>query len=107
MQKIEPLSAAGFAGSVRHGTVLVNFAMHGCGHCDKVVSVIDTMAMKELFPEPVRVARLYIDQSPLIAEKYEVEIIPALILFQDGVEQHRHIGGIDEKSLLKLLASRK
>ncbi len=103
MQKIEKLSAAGFAAFVRRGTVLVHFAMHGCAHCEKAASVIDKMAQQELFPESVRVARIYIDQSPLIAEKYDVEMIPALILFRDGVELQRHIGKVDEDTLHEML----
>ena len=104
MQRIEDISAANFAVAVRRGSVLVHFAMHGCAHCEKQESLINNMAHRGVFPETVKLARLYIDHSPLIAEKYDVEKIPALILFQDGTEILRHIGSTDEEKLLNLLA---
>ena len=105
MQKIEQLTAAGFVKAVKHGTVLVNFAMHGCACCEKLSSVIDHMAVVEHFPVSGRIARIYIDNAPLIAAKYEVEDIPALILFHDGIELSRHIGEADEKKILEILSS--
>lgn len=103
MQKIELMGAAAFPVAVRHGVVLVNFSADWCGHCVTQDRIIDGMAVDERFPDAVRVIRVCIDESPLIAEKLEIEAIPAQIIFRNGVETCRHIGVADETELLKLL----
>ncbi|MBE6399134.1 MAG: thioredoxin family protein [Lentisphaerae bacterium] len=103
MQKIEIISAAAFAGAVRHGTVLVLFTADWCGHCVTQSRIIDSMASQNRFPEAVRIGVVDVGEAPLIAEKLEIEAIPAVIVFRDGVELHRHIGIIGEDELLTLL----
>jgi thioredoxin 1 len=105
MQKIENLTAAGFPRAVRKGVVLVEFSTGKCAYCRKMDNVIDLMAISDHFPSPVRIARVNIDDAPLIAEKLVVEAVPALVLFRDGAECRRQIGVIDEKTLLEWLDS--
>lgn len=103
MQKIEMLTAAGFPAAVKKGVVLVEFSACQCAHCRKMDNVIDRMAVSSHFPSVVKVARIDVENFPLIAEKLVVEAIPTLMLFRDGVELRRQIGIMDEDALLQWL----
>lgn len=44
----------------------------------------------------------YIDSNPAIKKKYNVVRVPTLILFKDGVEVERWVGGLDMKLHIKV-----
>lgn len=64
------------------GPVLVDFQAPWCGYCRRLGPVVDRVA--EQYSEKIRVVKLDIDESPDIAQRYEVDTIPTLILFQNG-----------------------
>ena len=103
MQKTEIISAAAFPMAVRHGTVLVIFSADWCAHCMTQNRIVYNMASRNRFPDTVRIGMVCVDDAPLVAEKLEIEAIPAQVVFRDGVELHRHIGIADENGLLQLL----
>ena len=103
MKKIEKLSAAAFPTAVRRGVVLVDFFAQWHGPCHKQGDVLNALADQERFPEDVKVTKLDIDEAPVIAAKFEVDIIPTLVVFKDGEEIGRIVGVTDEENVMKLL----
>lgn len=103
MKKIEKLSAAAFPTAVRRGVVLVDFFAQWHGPCHKQGDVLNALADQERFPEDVKVTKLDIDEAPVIAAKFEVDIIPTLVVFKDGEEIGRIVGVADEENVMKLL----
>ena len=103
MKKIEKLSAAAFPTAVRRGVVLVDFFAQWHGPCHKQGDVLNALADKDRFPEEVKVTQIDVDEAPVIAAKFEVDMIPTLVVFKDGEEIGRIVGVADEENVMKLL----
>ncbi|HUV82012.1 MAG TPA: thioredoxin family protein [archaeon] len=52
--------------------------------------------------ENTKIYNGYIDSNPAIKKKYNVVRVPTLILFKDGVEVERWVGGLDMKLHIKV-----
>ncbi|MBR7121772.1 MAG: thiol reductase thioredoxin [Lentisphaeria bacterium] len=103
MKKIEKLSAAAFPAAVRRGVVLVDFFAQWHGPCHKQGDVLNALADHDRFPEEVKVTKIDIDEAPVIAAKFEVDIVPTLVVFKDGEEVGRIVGMSDEEQVMNLL----
>ena len=103
MKKIEKISAAAFPVAVRRGVVLVDFFAQWHGPCHKQDDLLNALADKDRFPEEVKVTQIDIDEAPVIAAKFEVDMIPTLVVFKDGEEIGRIVGVADEENVMKLL----
>ena len=71
--------------------VLVDFWAEWCRPCRALAPVVEAIA--EQYNDRARVFKLNVDDSPTIAQRYGIQGIPTLILFQNGVEKQR-IGGV-------------
>jgi len=47
----------------------------------------------------LRVLKLNVDDSPAVAQRYRIQGIPTLILFQDGVEKERLVGLVSKEKI--------
>ncbi len=70
--------------------VLVDFYAVWCGPCKMVAPVMDELATK--YDGKVKFAKLDVDESPKVAEKYGVMSIPTVIVMKDGKEVGRQVG---------------
>ena len=102
MNRIEKLTAAAFPVAVRRGVVLVGFFAQRHGPCRKQGELISSMADDGRFPEEVKITKIDVDEAPVIAAKFEVDVIPTLVVFRNGSEVRRIVGVADEASLMGL-----
>ncbi len=77
------------------GIVLVDFWATWCPPCRMMGPVIESVG-KEMSGK-ANVFKLDIDQSPAIADRYNVQNIPTMIILKDGKEVERFVG-ITQKS---------
>jgi len=82
-----------------NGPALVDFYADWCGPCQMQGPIIDDLA-KDLEGKGIKVGKLNVDESPKIAEKYEVMSIPTLVLFKGG-EVKETLHGVHNKDDLK------
>ncbi len=77
------LQAADFEQEVLEakGKVLVDFFATWCGPCRMLSPIIDQLA-DEL--DDVKVCKIDIDQAEALANEYGVEVVPTLIVFENG-----------------------
>ena len=67
--------------------VLIDFWAEWCWPCKMLSPLIAKIA--DDFKGKIKVGKLNIDESPLIANFYKVEVIPCLIFFKKGEEVKR------------------
>ena len=82
--------------------VLVDFFAVWCGPCQMMAPIVDELA-KENEGKSVKIAKLDIDQAPETAGKFQVMSVPTFILFKDGKEEERVVGGQSKESLTKII----
>jgi thioredoxin 1 len=89
------LTESTFNEKTKSGTVLVDFWAKWCGPC-KIQSPIIEEVSKDMAGK-ASVYKLDIDNSPAIAERYNVQSIPTMIIFKNG-NAVRQFTGLTQKS---------
>ncbi len=63
---------------------LVEFWAPWCVYCRRIGPALEKLAQEK--EGEIVIAKVNIDEEPLLAEKYQVEVIPTLILYKEGKE---------------------
>ncbi len=99
MSKLITLNQENFNQTVGGKKVLVDFWAAWCGPCRMLSPVVDEVAEEV----DTAVAKCNIDENPELAEKYNVNVIPTLIVLEDGKEVARSVGVVSKRKVLDLL----
>jgi thioredoxin 1 len=81
--------------------VLVDFWAPWCGPCHMVAPVLDRLA--ERYAGRVRIAKLNVDENPMMARQYGASSIPLLVLFKGGQPVGRLVGAHPEPNIERLI----
>lgn len=89
---VSKLDAEGFRDVVGNGDlpVVVDFYADWCGPCHHLAPIIDSLSKR--YEGRVAFAKLDVDDEPELAARYQVQSIPAVILFEGGEPRARSIG---------------
>ncbi len=98
-EKIKILTDQNFQNKINTGVTLVDFWAEWCMPCKMMAPVINSVAEELNGNESV--GKLNIEQHQAIAAKYKVRSIPTMILFKNGKEINRFVGGKTKDFLLK------
>ena len=90
MSDVVQLDDNNFNEVTKSGVTLVDFFAEWCGPCRTLTPVLEEIA-KELSGK-VKIGKLDIDKSPVIAKEHHVTSVPTIILFRDGQEINRLVG---------------
>ena len=77
--------------------VLVDFWAQWCGSCRALAPIVEALAKR--YAETARVVKLNVDDNPSVVQRYGVQAIPTLILFQDGEGKERIIGAASQDAI--------
>jgi thioredoxin 1 len=100
---IEEVDDGNFAKTVLGSSrpVLVDFWAQWCAPCRALAPIVEAVA--ERYGQSAQVVKLNIDRNPSVVEKFRIEAIPTLIVFQDGEEKERIIGAVSQDVIARAI----
>ena len=81
--------------------VLVDFWATWCGPCQMLAPTVSAVAEK--YDGKVKVCKVDIDENIPLAEKYGIEVIPTLVVFENGKEKTRNMGLMSQAEIERML----
>ena len=81
--------------------VLVDFSADWCGPCKMMAPVIDELA--DMYEGEMKVGKINVDQSPDIAQKYNVMSIPMFAFFKNGQLVETAVGALNKAKFQALI----
>lgn len=80
--------------------VLVDFYAEWCGPCKMMAPVLEKISEDN---NSVIIVKINVDESPELAEKYNVMSIPAFFLFEKGNVINKTVGAMSEKEMMDFI----
>ena len=102
MEKV--LTDSNFNDEISTGLVLVDFWAPWCGPCRMLAPIIEEVAQEV---EGVSIGKLNVDESPQIAQQFQVMSIPMVVLFKDGEPVETLIGLRSKEAYLEAIENHK
>jgi thioredoxin 1 len=83
--------------------VVVDFWAEWCGPCKMLGPVLEEVATEQA--GRAKVAKVNVDQSPELAERFGIRSIPTLIYFAGGEPRKQSIGVVSKRNIVSTLES--
>ena len=102
-QQVQELTQANWEREVlkADGPVLVDFWAEWCGPCRALGPTIDQLATD--YAGRVKVGKLNVDANGEISQRYGVQAIPTLLVFNAGKVVEQRVGLVPKAELVRLL----
>jgi thioredoxin 1 len=93
-----------FVDEIAQGITLVDFWAEWCGPCKMIAPMIEELS-EEI--QGAAVAKLDVDENPEVSAEFGIRSIPTLIVYKDGQEVDRVVGGVPKATLINMIEAQK
>ncbi|MER0122707.1 thioredoxin [Streptococcus sp. ZJ93] len=97
------LTTETFAKEIESGVTLVDFGATWCPPCQMMEPIVEELAQE--FEGRASVTKVDVDQSPELAQLFNVRSIPTIVLFKDGQPVDATLGVQSKKVLSEKISS--
>jgi thioredoxin 1 len=100
---VQQVSDADFEKTVLQGgkPALVDFWAPWCGPCRIIGPIVEELAPS--YQGRAIIAKMNVDDNPMVAQKYGITSIPTLMMFKDGKLVDRIVGAMPKSELQKFI----
>ena len=77
--------------------VLVDYWAEWCAPCKMIAPILDELAGE--YHDKLRIAKVDLEQSPQLAQRYGVRSAPTLMLFKNGSVEAQKVGALSKSQL--------
>jgi thioredoxin 1 len=102
-EKVIPVNDLNFESEVLKSDVpvLVDFSATWCQPCRAIAPLVGQLAGE--FEGRVKVTALDIDESPVIAQKYQIRGVPTLLMIKNGQVVGQQVGAVPKAKIQSLM----
>jgi thioredoxin 1 len=106
MAKVEVVNKDSFKEMVLDSTtpVLLDFYANWCGHCQKLLPLLDEVAVD--MDGKLNVMKVNVDENREFAQKFDIKGLPTMLLFKAGSEVDRLIGFMPKEKIIDKVSAK-
>jgi len=100
MSAVKQVTDATFSAEVLRASkpTIVDFFATWCGPCQRTEPILERFAKSQ---NKILVARLDVDENPMVTAQYDISAMPTVILFRDGKKIKEHVGAFPNEVAIK------
>ena len=84
---------------VEHSALVVDFWAPWCGPCRAIAPTLEALGQE--YAGRVAIAKVNVDEQPILASRYQVRSIPTLLFLKDGKVVDQLVGAVPKAQLTK------
>jgi thioredoxin len=97
---ISHLTEASFdEATVEHEALVVDFWAPWCGPCRAIAPTLE--ALSQEYAGRVAIAKVNVDEEPVLAGRYQIRSIPTMLFFKNGRVVDHAVGAVPRAELTK------